>query len=591
MKNITKYIACLALGALAVGTMSSCADDLREEFYDPDKVTQPQYDLLFAGSLTQTHLFRYEYGPVYHYMINFTRMLGVAMRPDFLDASQNNTIYQPWTGWSGETFFPLIFNKTNVEYSKNYYSMNLLYNEMSDEEKARRAVYVYCSDIVRGYAFQRSTDMYDDIPYFDAGSAFQGEFYVGYNTQEEIYADIMSKLKAAAEGLASFTFETNVDKIKFGAADVLCKGDLDKWIRFANSLRLRMAMRLCHVKPDEAKATIRELINGDRLITEYDQNVGFEEQDKVHAFEVTFYRGIEERGNDCIAPETMIKGIMNYEYKKGDENGISSDRHDFDPRLYAMFQPDVYNRYIGLPVHMSDTVKLHNYYTDQEIYNIFQYLDYTDGPWSEERLVTQYNRKTYFNFDMKFPVIHATEVHLLLAEAAVRWPGEFSDINPAEHIKKAIDISTRFYYDTNKTNNYTSSTSPALQHLKASATAPNLDEAHLADYCEFVANKFNTMGSLDKLQFIFDQKLLDMNIMNPYEIYNEARRLVKDFGKLPLTPMPNVVFMDRFYYPDKEATMNSANFEKVAHKNNHTTPVWWTGRTNTAVNTNGDALK
>ena len=590
MKKITKYIAALLIGAMTTGSITSCADNLREEFYDPDQVTTPQYELLFAGLLTQTHLFRYEYGPVYHYMVNFTRMLGVSMRPDLLDASQNSTIFQPWTGWSGTTFYPLIFNKTNVEYSKNYYAMQLLYNEMTDEEKAEKAVYVYCSNIVRGYAFQRSTDMYDDIPYFDTGSAFSGECYVGYDTQEEIYADIMAKLKEAVDGLSNFTFASDVDQIQFNAADVLCNGSIDQWIRFANSLRLRMAMRLCHVKPDEAISTIREIINDGRLILTYDQNVGFEEQDKTHAFEVTFFRGIEERGNDCIAPETIIRDILNYEYQPGDENGISPDRHDFDPRLYAMFQPDVHNRYIGLPVHMADTVRLHDYYTDQEIYDMFNYLDAETSSWAETRLVTQYNRKTYFNFDMKFPVIHATEVHLLLAEAAVRWPGEFSDIDPAEHIKQAIDISTRFYYETNMTNGYSNSTTPPLQYLKESATAPALDETHLSDYCDYAAEQFNSLSTLDKIQYIFNQKMVDMNIMNPYEIYNEARRLYKDFGRLPMTPMPNVVFMDRFPYPDDEATMNPENFAEVAYKNNHTTPVWWSGRTETAVNTNGDAL-
>lgn len=592
MKKITKYIACLAVGALVAGTMSSCADDLREDFNDPDQMTEPQFNLFFSSALTQGHLFRMEYGPTYHYMIGFSRMLGLCSRPDFLDASQNNSISQPWLGWSGVEFNRVIFNKTAVDYSKNLNAMDLMFADMSEEDRQRNMEYIYCRNIISAYAYQRCTDLYDDIPYFGAGGAFHGQFYVEYDTQEEIYDDIMTKLKDAVEGLSAFEFQTDMDKSQFEASDILCKGDLDQWIRFANSLRLRMAMRLCHVKPDVAQATIRELINDNRMITEYEYNIGFEEQDKTHAFELTFYRGIEERANECIAPETMIQGTMNYKYQPGDENGIAEDRHDFDPRLYAMFQPDRHGRYIGLPMHMADTVKLHEYYTDQEIYDMFQYDDYSDSPWSPTRLVTMYNRRTYFNFDMAFPVVHAPEVHLLLAEAAVRWPGSFSDINAAEHIKQAIDISTRFYYDSNINNKYNAATIPSLQYLKASAEAPRLDEAHLADYCEFVANKFNALSSTqEKYKFIFDQKFLDMNIMNPYEIYNEARRLVKDLnGELPIIPLANIVFMDRFYYPDSEGQENSENFQEVAHKNNHTTPVWWADRTTTAVNTNGDAL-
>ena len=115
-------------------------------------------------------------------------------------------------------------------------------------------------------------------------------------------------------------------------------------------------------------------------------------------------------------------------------------------------------------------------------------------------------------------------------------------------------------------------------------------EEHLADYTQFAADKFASLTTLkDKLQFIFDQKMLDMNILNPYEIYSEARRLVKDFdGELPFLSTPNVVFQERMYYPSNEQTNNPDNFKAVAHKNNHTTPVWWTGRTETATNKNGN---
>ena len=82
-----------------------------------------------------------------------------------------------------------------------------------------------------------------------------------------------------------------------------------------------------------------------------------------------------------------------------------------------------------------------------------------------------------------------------------------------------------------------------------------------------------------------------MNIMNPYEIYNEARRLVKDLdGELPFVATPNIVFMERLYYPKSELSGNAENFEKVAYKNSYDYPVWWTGRTKAAENHNGNAM-
>lgn len=591
MKRIFKYMTCLAIGAVVAGTTTSCSDQLEEEFYNPDKVTDADFSLFFASALTQGHLFRYDYGATYHYMRGFGKMLGLGVSPMYLDASQNNAIVEPWLGWSGVPFNEFIFDKTNVNYSRDINAMKLLFADMPEEEKEKNAVYISCSDIVQGYAFQRSTDLYDDIPYFEVGGAFQEKFYAKYDSQEEIYADIMARLKKAAEDLAVFEFATSGDKLKFQSVDILCRGDLDRWIRMANSLRLRMAMRLCHVKPDVSVATIKELIAGNRMLTERSHDIGFEEQDKTHAFEVTFYRGLDERGYEAGAPETIIEDMMNYHL--GDEKLEGAKGHQFDPRLYAIFQPDIEGRYIGLPLVMADTVKLSKYYTSQQVYDLFNFEDAISGPWDENRISAMYNRRTFFNFDMQFPVMHSAETNLLLAEAAVRWPGEFSNINAAECIKKAIDSSTRFYYATNASNTYTSSTTPSLQHVKESATAPSIEsmEQHLADYKEFAANKFNALGTKEKIKFIFDQKFIDMNIVNPYEVYNEARRLIKDFdGELPFVATPNVVFQERMLYPTNEATNNPDNFQTVAAKNNTTTPVWWTGRTKTAVNRNGNAF-
>ena len=306
---------------------------------------------------------------------------------------------------------------------------------------------------------------------------------------------------------------------------------------------------------------------------------------------MTFFRGLDERGYESGAPATIIEDIMNYEYQPGDENGIT--RHDFDPRLYAMFQPDIHGRYIGLPLTIEEAeAELPNYYTEKELTDMYNFNDVVTNPWNPERIPTMYNRRTYFNFDMKFPVMGSTETNLLLAEAAVRWPGELGNIDVKSCIKKAIDASTRFYYNVNKTMSYNESSLPSILYVQAKAKAPELDEDHLADYEELAANKFASLASTkDKLKFIFDQKFCHMNIMNPYEIYNEARRLVKDFdGELPFVSTPNVVFQERMFYPSSELTNNGDNFAKVAHKNTYDTPVWWTGRTTPAENHNGNAL-
>ncbi|WP_304246599.1 SusD/RagB family nutrient-binding outer membrane lipoprotein [Parabacteroides gordonii] len=593
MKSIKKYITGIALGVVAAGAIVSC-DTVDEKFYNPDKLTEADFNLLFSGAQTPGHLFRYDYGATYHYMRTLGKMLGVGASPFYIDVSQYNTVIELWNDWSGSNLSDFMFNQTCNQYSRNINGMKLLYNGMSEEEKAKNAVYMRCCDIIQCYAFQRATDCYDDMPYSEAGGAYEEKFYPKYDTQEEIYTDIMARLKTAAADLSAFEFDTEGSKIKFAASDLLCGGDVDRWIRFANSIRLRMAMRLCHVKPDVAVATIKELVAEDRLLTEASHDIGFEEMDKTHAFELTFYRGIDERAYECGAPMTIVKDIMGYEYQEGDENGIT--RHDFDPRLFAMFQPDVRGRYIGVPLRQEEVeTVLPKYYTEQEIYDMLHGEDAENNGWEPSRVPTMYNRRTYFNFDMKFPVMGSTEVNLLLAEAAVRWPGEFGNIDTRNCIKKAIYASTKFYYDTNNGMAYNESSLPSILYVQEDSKAPTWSEiqSHLSDYQEIAANKFASLSSTkDKLKYIFDQKYCHLNILNPYEIYSEARRLVKDFdGELPFLSTPNIVFMERIYYPSGELSKNKENFDKVAHKNSYDHPVWWTGRTEAAKNHNGNAMR
>lgn len=565
--------------SLLVGT-TSC-DMLEDEFYNPDKVTDPKFELFFASSLQQSHLFRMEYGPTYHYLRGFTKMMGIGVNPVFTDVKQFNEPVKTWTGWSGEPFNWDIFRKTNVQFSKDINAMHLLYKNMSEEDKASNKIYILCSDVVKAYAFQRSTDLYDDIPYFQVGGAFQEQFYAAFDSQEAIYTDLLEKLANTVKELDGFEFATSGQKTKFTSNDILNGGDIDKWIRFANSLRLRMAMRLCHVKPEVAKQIIKEVIVDGRIVMETSQNIEFRERNKLNVYSELFYRGFDERGWDLIAPKFYIQDLFNYHDKPGDT---------VDPRLYVIFQPNRDGEYIGFPVTQvkSNTdAYLSQYYTPEQIDSIYKNDDAKIGAWDPSRLVTRYNRATFMNFDMDFPVIQAPEVLLLLAEAAVRWPGEFGSINPAEYLKQAIISSSEFYYKLNTTNTYNESTVPDLQHVPASARVKALDYDYLHKYVDFAATRFNSMNQLEKMNHLLHQKLIHYNILNPYEGFNEIRRLIKDnSGNLPITPMVNVYWCERFFYPSEEANNNAENFEAVKHKNNYTTPVWWSGRTTYTLNPN-----
>jgi len=102
--------------------------------------------------------------------------------------------------------------------------------------------------------FQRLTDTYGDIPYFEAGKgAIEGIDFPAYDSQESIYMDMLKELEEGVAQLGSGGF---------GSADIMFGGDVEKWKKFGNSMMLRLAMRLSEVDAGTAQAWTAKAIAG-----------------------------------------------------------------------------------------------------------------------------------------------------------------------------------------------------------------------------------------------------------------------------------------------------------------------------------------
>jgi Susd and RagB outer membrane lipoprotein len=104
------------------------------------------------------------------------------------------------------------------------------------------------------WTFHRNTDYYGPIPYFSAGDPGDE---VPYDSQEAMYDDFFIKLTEAEAVL-----KANTGKTPFGNFDLLYRGDVSKWIKFANTLRLRLALRISKVNPAKAKAEAEAAFSG-----------------------------------------------------------------------------------------------------------------------------------------------------------------------------------------------------------------------------------------------------------------------------------------------------------------------------------------
>ncbi|RDY60862.1 SusD/RagB family nutrient-binding outer membrane lipoprotein [Flagellimonas nanhaiensis] len=110
--------------------------------------------------------------------------------------------------------------------------------------------------IMRVFIFSRLTDMYGDLPYFEAGKAVSENILKPvYDEQSVIYPDMLNELQEAVGQLGTGTSE-------FGDADIMFQGDQEKWQRFGNSLMLRLALRLIKVDPAGAQQWASAAISG-----------------------------------------------------------------------------------------------------------------------------------------------------------------------------------------------------------------------------------------------------------------------------------------------------------------------------------------
>ncbi len=108
---------------------------------------------------------------------------------------------------------------------------------------------------IKVFAAQYITDMWGDVPYTEAVKGEEAVTRPRYDRQETIYQTLLSELAAAAD---LFNLQS-IDKL--GDGDILLHGDLGKWKRFCNSLRLRLAMRVSNVNEVLAKETITAVLN------------------------------------------------------------------------------------------------------------------------------------------------------------------------------------------------------------------------------------------------------------------------------------------------------------------------------------------
>jgi len=107
--------------------------------------------------------------------------------------------------------------------------------------------------VMKAYTAEVLVDLYDKIPYFEALQG-TGNLNPHFDNGDVIYADLLANIDSALN--KDFSASTNSSP---GTSDLVFGGDMDKWKRFANTLELKMYLRMVNVKPADAQAGVQKL--------------------------------------------------------------------------------------------------------------------------------------------------------------------------------------------------------------------------------------------------------------------------------------------------------------------------------------------
>lgn len=377
------------------------------------------------------------------------------------------------------------------------------------------AIYINKNSIARiwkVYLFHRLTDMWGSIPYSEALGGYSDlNKMPEYDTQKEIYEDFFTELEDAISKL-------DHSKESFDQADIIFNGDIDSWIRFANSLRLKLAIRVKDVAPDLYSTEMAKLQSVNLIGSNLHSAIFIHNTEKKSAIYEAYLRNESTEQNN---PSKFLIDMM-----------VANN----DPRLIIYFKkspdsnlpwvPD----YQGVPNLVAPNSEIWENYSNN---------------WSDISSLGDW----FLRADVPNPILSYSEVCFLKAEASL--DGYFGD--PLDLLKEAVRANMEYL------------------NMYGANDADLMDMNDVNTYIEAIDNA--------DLENIINEKWISFAFQNAYEAWADYRRtsypVLKDYDNNPIS---TIEFPVRLQYPTSELNLNGDNYLKAVAEqgpDNQTTKIWW----------------
>lgn len=447
--------------------------------------------------------------------------------------SQNKT----WDGGNDHSSYYLKDDWVASTYTSTYTKAFSPWRKVKLNAEKTGAVETFAlAQILKISCWHKTLETFGPIPYKHAGEA---ALVIPFDSEEEAYDAIFADLQEAITNLTSLAEAGGKIAEDF---DPVYAGSVKKWVKYANSLMLRLAIRLKYCAPDKAKQWAKVALKHSVGVMTAKEDEAQLSVGAGYTFENNINYLAANYG-DCRMGTSLYAYLNGYK----------------DPRL---------SKY---------------YTTSAGTYAItaFDGQKYAPVPLGHTKEAGIYKDFSLPNFTNRTPIywMRASEIYFLRAEAALEWPGE--GFGEAESLyKQGIQMSFEENDLTANVDNYIVSAGvPLMVSISSSAGNTYTAKAPTQTTPEFTGDKET------KLEKIMIQKWIAL-FPNGQEAWTEWRRT----GYPKLNPVQynngngvdRVKGIRRMVYPKSfsQSSEDRANYQDAVSKlgeggDQATTDLWW----------------
>jgi hypothetical protein len=411
------------------------------------------------------------------------------------------------------------------------------------EEDPQYVVYGAISQVWKSYLYQLLVDIYGDVPYVEALGGGSGNFSPKYDKDSDVYQYLVADLDKAITTLKA-NLNTSGLALLTSTTDPVFKGDLTKWIKFANNIKLRLLIRARGTVIDSFVHSELGKFSSDGFLKE---NVlvqpGYNASSRENPFWEIYHSSVA--GSNTQAANYYIPSCYVFAFYNGTKLN--------DPVRGAL----TYKSFPNTPRWSLADQSAEQPYTEKYTWHV------GTGSGTNASIAKGILKSRA----AASPLVLAAETYFLLAEAALF--DHALDGDAKSNFEKGIEASF------------------AYLELEGTATTPPDVTAEVAEYLKlnsdsYLVNFDKATTTEQKLEAIITQKYLALNIIGSHEAWTEFRRttyptisgtdsLTTFASTQSSSPRPDKLLI-RQIYPQNEIDLNE-NAPLI--RDGFSNPIFW----------------